>query len=639
MIDQTPIRVKNLGSAYQSYLLMVSSGAIPTERRSAKRFSVNDSEAQVGQFFVKLLWAHALCSIGLAFWYHTFAEAFLIGIPAALVPQLLIKSKPNNLLSKASVGISLMIYSALFIHEARGMTEAHFHVFVALAFLLAYRDWRVVLAATLTIAVHHVAFAWLMFAGAPVFIFSTKASLILLTVIHAAFVVFESSVVAAIAIQGRKEWEHAEDVDRVGVMLRGLSKDRLDRHPHQPGENVLTYALHQMVHRIEDNLVLGDQVRASGEEIATTTVVFQNKLSEVQNQISRLATSAKENQSLVREQSDSMDQVGDALQDLFARLSAVSESSIDQRNEVAIAVNALSNVTGAISAMAKTVDSAESVAQTSEVTAHSMFSDLNERLQSTSETVSSLNGLAGEIHGFIAVIEEIAEQTNLLALNAAIEAARAGESGRGFAVVADEVRKLAERSATSSREVSQIVQRMMGQIQASTEAITGSKTRAGLKPKTEEAMQLFGSTLAEVRSELQGVRQGNVQVQSTVDALESVVSKINSVAETNYTTASGLDQVAARASASLEASAKVGEIFSQTYIEIVDGSERSSEELSQLEFLGQGTQRTAQQVQVAIAQQYEDLNGLKQGFITAISTESVESQPNAEARAPLAKAA
>jgi len=215
---------------------MVKSAGNYTERRSTKRFSVSDSEAQVGQFFVKLLWAHALCAIAIAFWYQTFAEAFLIGIPAALAPQILIKSKPNNLLLKASVGISLMIYSALFIHQARGMTEAHFHVFVALAFLLAYRDWRVVLAATLTIAIHHVTFAGLMFAGAPVFIFTTKASLILLTVIHAAFVVFESSVVGIIAIQGRKEWEHAEDVDRVGAMLRGLSKDRLDRHTPTEGE-------------------------------------------------------------------------------------------------------------------------------------------------------------------------------------------------------------------------------------------------------------------------------------------------------------------------------------------------------------------------------------------------------------------
>lgn len=63
------------------------------------------------------------------------------------------------------------------------------------------------------------------------------------------------------------------------------------------------------------------------------------------------------------------------------------------------------------------------------------------------------------------LITDIAEQTNLLSLNAAIEAARAGEHGKGFAVVADEVRKLADRSATSAKEIHNLIRNNLHQVE------------------------------------------------------------------------------------------------------------------------------------------------------------------------------
>ena len=77
---------------------------------------------------------------------------------------------PGAFSTRLFIALGLVTYSALFVSQSHGLIEMHFHFFGALAFLLVYRDWRVIVAAAAFVAVHHLAFMVLQDAGAPVWV-------------------------------------------------------------------------------------------------------------------------------------------------------------------------------------------------------------------------------------------------------------------------------------------------------------------------------------------------------------------------------------------------------------------------------------------------------------------------------------
>jgi PAS domain S-box-containing protein len=85
---------------------------------------------------------------------HVWA-AVLLGGAISSLPIVLALTQPGRFTTRYTVAVGQMLMGSLLIHLTGGRIETHFHVFGSLAFLSFYRDWRVLVPATLVVAGDH----------------------------------------------------------------------------------------------------------------------------------------------------------------------------------------------------------------------------------------------------------------------------------------------------------------------------------------------------------------------------------------------------------------------------------------------------------------------------------------------------
>ena len=289
--------------------------------------------------------------------------------------------------------------------------------------------------------------------------------------------------------------------------------------------------LNSGVRKITDNV---EALSASSEETSSSMLEMVASMEEVSRHTDTLFTSVEDTASATHQMVSSISEVDQNVVYLTTFVTDTSSSMVEMSASIAeVEVNAARSYDLALAV----ADAAESGMKAVRETIDGM-EEIRKSVVEANSVVSRLGDRSVAIGKILNVIEDVAEQTNLLALNAAILAAQAGEYGKGFSVVAAEIRDLSERTASSTRDIANLIRGVQEEVDNALKATSaGSSLVENGVALSHEAGKALNNILdsaskassmgKEIANATREQAIGSETVTRAVERLQSMVGQIN----------------------------------------------------------------------------------------------------------------
>jgi methyl-accepting chemotaxis protein len=297
---------------------------------------------------------------------------------------------------------------------------------------------------------------------------------------------------------------------------------------------------------------LAAALNAMTENLRGMTRRIQDGAGQLATGTGQLSAAARQLSEGAQSQASTLEETSAAVEELTSSAAQVSEHAQRQSTTVGGTAAGMQKMRAAMDGLAGSLTEVAGSAEGSVQRARHGAASVREAIAA----IKDISLSSEKIAGIVTVISEIADQTNLLALNAAIEAARAGEHGRGFAVVADEVSKLAERSATSTGEITELIAESLRQVKRGVGLAEGSG--ASMQEIIDGAMAA-AETVAGLQASIGDQMAAVAEMSTAVGSLREMSEGISAAADeqsTNSRQVSGaiesVNQITQQAAAAAE---------------------------------------------------------------------------------------